>query len=548
MKSKLLIVVSVIIGSQLFAQSSTYEQVYTIFQAKCASCHNQSVYSGQLNLGSAPATVYTSIVNHNPINPAAVSAGYKLIAPGDPHRSSLMRKINNSLDPGNNATVNEGAAMPQSPNPPLSDYEIELVRQWILAGAPQTGMVVDTSLLTMYYSGQGINSIPVPLTPPPASQGFQVHIGKVFIPPATEQEFFIKYNPKIASNIEVYRVELMQSPQSHHLVVYKFFPGQDVNFRQGLRSAYSTGSDGPSHGSADALAAFSPLTTDCVLPTGTAYKVEGSSIFDINLHIPNSNPDSVLAAEIYINFYTQPSGTAQKIMYRRNFPKLDIIMPPGDTTTFDNIPCYDSSETNMWQIWNLYSHTHRYGIDYDIWRRNPDLTKGDQIYEGFYNYEYTFNQGYYGWGVHSAQEHFSPFLEVNPSEGMLSRVIFYNYGTDTARFGLTSLDEMAVIGFEYTYGDPIPTKVPDIKTEELSLNIYPNPYLDEAKVSYTLKENATVKLEVYNLVGEKVETIASEEQSRGNHVYTLKSDRPGIYFLNVTINGKTYTKKLIKSN
>jgi hypothetical protein len=546
MKSKLLVLI-IIFNSQLFAQS-TYMQVYNVLQAKCASCHNQSVYSGQLNLAAAPATVYTNIVGHNPVNPAAASKGYKLISAGDPHRSSLLRKINNSLDPDNNSTPNEGAAMPQSPNPPLTNYEIELVRQWILAGAPQTGMVVDTSLITMYYSGHGINSIPVPLAAPAPSDGFQIHLGKIFVAPSTEKEIFLKYNPKISDTTEIYRVELLQAPQSHHLVVYKFFPGQDINFRQGLRSAYDTGSDGPSHGSADPLVAFSPLTSDCVLPTGTAYRVEQNPIFDLNLHIPNSDPDSVLAAEVYVNFYTQPKGTAQKIMQRRNFPKLDIIIPPGDTTTFDNIPAYDSSETNMWQIWNLYSHTHRYGIDYDIWKRNADYSKGDQIYEGWYNYEYTFNQGYYGWGVHGAQEHFSPFLEINPLEGLLSRVKFYNYGTDTARFGLTSLDEMAVIGFEFTYGDPIPTSVPDIKTERISLNVYPNPYLDEAKIAYTLEENSTVKIEVYNILGEKVQSIIDENQQRGSHSYTVKAEQSGVYFLHITVNVMSYVKKLIKSN
>lgn len=546
MKSKLLIVAA-FFSLQLAAQS-TYMQVYSIFQSKCSSCHNQSIYSGQLNLASDPATVYSHIVGHNPINPSALSKGFKLIAAGDPHRSSLMRKINNGLDPDNDRTPQEGVLMPQSPNPPLSTYEIELIRQWIMEGAPQTGMVVDTALITTYYSGLGINSVPVPLTAPAAGQGFQLHLGKIFVPPSSEKEYFIKVDPKISATTEIYRVELVQSPQSHHLVVYKFFPGQDVNFRQGLRSAYDSLGNGPSHGSADALTAFSPLTTDCVLPTGTAYRIEQNAILDLNLHIPNADPDSVLAAEVYLNFYTQPSGTAQKIMYRRNFPKMDIVIPPGDTTVFDDVLANDSAETNMWQIWNLYSHTHRYGIDYDIWKGTATGAKGDQIYEGWYNFEYTFNQGYYGWGVHGAQEHFSPFLEVNPLQGLISKVVFYNYGTDTMYFGMTSQDEMAVIGFEYTYGDPIPTSVPDIKSEKISLNVYPNPYQDEAKVIYKLEENANVKIELFNVLGEKVQSVINEQQDRGVHSYSVKSEKSGIYTLNVTINGVTYNKKLIKSN
>ncbi len=544
---KNLLLASLFLSSQLFAQS-TYMQVYSIFQAKCASCHNSSVFSGSLDLASAPSVVYTHIVNHNPVNPASLALGHKLISGGEPHRSLLLRKINNGLDTDNNISVNEGAAMPQSPNPALSNYEIELVRQWVLSGAPQTGMVVDTALLTKFYSGYGITNPAVPLAPP-STAGFQIHLGKVFVAPASESEVFIKYNTRLTDTTEVYRVQPLQPAQSHHLVIYKFFPGQDVNYAKGFRSATGTGGNGPSHASADALSAFSPLTLDHVLPAGTAYRVEKNAVFDLNLHIVNPNPDSVLGAEVYINFYTQPKGTAQKIMYRRNFPDLSIVIPPGDSTIYDNVAAFDSTETNMWEIWIMYTHTHRYGVDYDIWKRNPDFTKGDQVYEGFYDFDYAVNQGYYGWGVHGAQERFSPFLEINPQLGFLSRAKWYNFGTDTVRFGLTSLTEMSVIGFEYTYGPPIATAgLQTIENSTLSFKTYPNPYSDVTKITYSLKESSKVKLEVYNVLGEKVQTLAEEEQNKGNYQYTFNNSEAGIYFLAITVNGKRYLQKLIQTD
>src|ERR1041385_5518065 len=94
------------------AQTSTYQQVYNLLSVKCGACHNASVNSGQLNLQAAPATVYTKLVNFTPVNPAAAAKGDKRISPGDPHRSFLMRKINDSLDADNGLNQpSEGAVM-----------------------------------------------------------------------------------------------------------------------------------------------------------------------------------------------------------------------------------------------------------------------------------------------------------------------------------------------------------------------------------------------------------------------------------------------------
>lgn len=535
MIKKNLLVAATFFLSAFFSDSaiaqSTYQQVYNIFQAKCSGCHNQSVNSGQLNLAAGLAATYTAIVNKNPVNPAAISKGDKRISPGDPHRSFLMRKINDSLDMDNGIIQpNEGAVMPNPPNPPMTKYEIEMVRQWIMAGAPQTGMVVDTSLINEYYTVGGINSVTA-LAPPAPGTGFQVHLGKIFVPKSTEVEIFIKYNPKVSAATEVIQLSLAQSPQSHHFVIYKFFPGQDVNFAQGYRYNSGTGANGPSHGSADALSAFAPQQTLHTLPPATAYYLEQNAIFDLNLHILNSSPDSVLAAEIYFNMYTQPIGTAQKYMYRRNFPDLGIVLPPGDTTTVYDL-AVDSSETNMWDIWILYTHTHRYGIDYDVWKRNSDGSQGAQIYEGWMDWTYTFNQGYYAWGVGAPQEHFdNPFMEINPWEGLFHKATFYNYGTDTSYFGLTSQDEMMVMGFEFTYGSLI-NSVKDMDKNKSNVKFYPNPFVESTTMVIADKQPANYRLKLYDVFGKEV---SSHNIHNSN---TAKINRgnlsPGIYLYKVS--------------
>ncbi|MFY9311124.1 MAG: T9SS type A sorting domain-containing protein [Bacteroidia bacterium] len=543
MNPKKLLFLVVCFSTQMMLAQSTYQQIYSIFQAKCSGCHNSSTNSGLLNLTAAPSAVYAALVNHAPVNPAAVSKGFKRITPGYPHRSFLLRKVNNSLDPDNNITNAEGGIMPSPPNPSLTNYEIELIRQWVLHGAPETGTVVDTALINTFYATGGINSVPVPLTPPSPSAGFQVHLGKIFLAPSTETEIFIKYDLKLADTLEINRIELSQSPQSHHFVIYKYFEGQAVNFPEGLRDTTMNG-----HGSTNILTAFSPQTTDHVLPTGTAYLIPQNEIWDLNYHLVNSSPDSILAAEIYFNVYTQPKGTAQKYMYSKFFPNFSIVIPANDSASFTSIAA-DTAETNMWDIWILYTHTHRFGVDYDVWKRNPDGSEGQQVYEGFYNFEYTFDQGYYAWGVEAPQRHFDPFLEINPKDGLLHKASYYNYTNAPVYFGMTSQDEMMVMGFQYTEGASLdPSAIKENKADGISFKVYPNPFSGEAKVSYALKGAADVKVEVYNMLGEIVETLFDAQQTKGIHTHTLRTQLPGIYFLNVTVNGKTYSHKMIKTN
>lgn len=521
------------------AQStSTYQQVYSIFQAKCIACHNYGTFAGQLNLDMPPSQMYSNIVGKNPVNPTALARGDKRIDPGYPHRSFLMRKINTGLDADNGiAQPAEGAVMPSPPNPPLSNYEKELIQQWILYGAPQTGLVVDTSLINTFYTVGGINSVPVPLTPP-VSNGFQIHVGKIFMKPKSETEIFLKYNPKLADTIEINRIKLAQSIQSHHFVIYKFYPGQANPYPEGFRDTSMS-----SHGSADILTAFSPQTIDHILPTGTAYRVEKTGVFDLNYHLVNSNQDSVLAAEIYFNIYTQPKGTAQKFMFSRFFPNLGIIIPPGDTSTFTvgAFDVYDSTDTDTkynWNIWIMYTHTHRYGLDYDVFFRNQNGSMGQQIYEGFYNFEYTFNQGYYAWGVEAPQRHFYPFLEVNPYDGFIHRAVYKNTGTDTAYFGLTSKDEMMVFGFQYTLGNPVSVKenFPDNKS---GISIFPNPFTNTATLQITNTDDAKMRnaeLKVFDMFGKTVfqDILNIPGGQSGTKNVTLNLNLPaGMYFFKV---------------
>jgi len=76
---------------------------------------------------------------------------------------------------------------------------------------------------------------------------------------------------------------------------------------------------------------------------------------------------------------------------------------------------------------------------------------------------------------------------------------------------------------------------------------YPNPFNPTTTISYTLKENASVRVTVYDRLGREVKVIVDENQSAGNHTVEFNASNlpSGIYFYRIKANDKTEVKKMI---
>ncbi|HLP52371.1 MAG TPA: hypothetical protein VK154_15895, partial [Chitinophagales bacterium] len=143
---------------------STYDQVYTILQTKCTGyCHGSAHVSG-LNFTGTSSEVYNRLVNVAPVNTTASAAGLKLVSPGNPYLSLLMKKVSHGLDPKNSLAAGMGNTMPDNSDT-LSKAQIETVRQWIVWGAKDTGTTHNANLIADYYTNGGIEEMAAPLTP-----------------------------------------------------------------------------------------------------------------------------------------------------------------------------------------------------------------------------------------------------------------------------------------------------------------------------------------------------------------------------------------------
>lgn len=535
------------LSSSVQAQE-TFEMIHSLLQTRCAGngCHNGT--SATFDVTQSSADLYADLVNADPINPTALGKSNKLIKPGYPTRSFLLRKVAHGLSDVLELEQAEGNDMP-SAGGALADQEVELIRQWIIFGAPETGNVVDTALINTYYREGGIDDTYADHEAPAEGEGFQMYMGRIFVPPLTEREYYMKFDPEIATGIEVTKIETYLAAETHHFVIYSFNPGADVEYVDGLRDAYDPGAQN-SHADIKNPIATGPGLWNYELPEGTAYYWPAHTVFDMNLHIKNTSPTQILSTDLYMNVYTQAAGTTDQYMRIKLFPVLDISIPQDNQEHIFTEVANDPAADKSWKIWNLYTHTHKYGTMYNAYVRNPDGSKGDELYNGDYSYELGFDVGYYRTGPEVTFRYFpdNELYEIDPRIGIVHEAGFINTdGPDPVLWGLTSDEEMMVLGVQYIEGADL-TGVEEIAPVE-GLRLYPNPTQRNFSLSFNLLEDANLSIDLYDLMGKRINTLYAGSTGNGMFNRAFNTDQlglsAGIYTLNISVDGATVSQKLV---
>jgi hypothetical protein len=111
-------------------QAATFDVVQqTIFSPRCAipTCHDSRTRSGDLIL--EPGQSYPQLVGVEPDIESAADAGLLRVDPGDADNSFILIKLEGPPPVYGSRMPLTGAL--------LSDAEVDLIRRWIVAGAPQ---------------------------------------------------------------------------------------------------------------------------------------------------------------------------------------------------------------------------------------------------------------------------------------------------------------------------------------------------------------------------------------------------------------------------
>ncbi|MEZ4887854.1 MAG: T9SS type A sorting domain-containing protein [Chitinophagales bacterium] len=573
-KTTLLLLTCLLFGNSFcfnVEAQSTGEQVYTIFQTHCsdAGCHNNSDAISGLDLQGAGVNamldVYNEIYRQQPNNTAAKEADFQLIYPGDPYRSSIFRYINNGMA-GDVALLDLEDILDIHANIEMSDVEKETIRQWIVFGAPSSGEVIDPNLIEEFYAGGGIwaSDPQNPPAKPDPSEGFQIHLGPIFLKPSDlssglleDVEYLSKYYlPDYLGNVEVKEIET-HIGSSHHFIIYEFTDQNAANnMPYGLRDV--------NHDNVVLVDAYQE-SRSTVLPKGTAFRWPKGSALDLNAHVINYTNTAITATDVFINVYTQEYGTAAQEMNVQLLPNFGISIPNDGQLDEEEAPYFLSFLPQQIHIWQITSHTHKYGKSFDVWLRNSNGTKGEHIfsankYNGIPECE-TIEYDY----LHPPTRTFSPFLPIRLSEGLIHRATYMNDGPSGVFWGATADDEMMITVISYVTsldGVEIPDpsvcfideitdveEIPVSTSPYIQLSLQPNPASQFTTLHISSPMASKGNLAIYDMVGRKVqlhENISFERGMNNELQLDVSSLDSGVYLLQLEdANGKKSGLKMI---
>jgi hypothetical protein len=530
-------------------EPSTWEQIQrTILNRQCTTCHlTGSSFARQSGLVLQEDVAYEQLVEAAPRNAAAAADGLVRVSSrgGLPGllRSFLWEKINaEEQDHFYSDHPHYGALMPLG-QPSLTRGELELIRQWIEAGAPALGVVAAAALLqdTSRYTAPEF----VVLEPP--EEGIQLHLGP-FEVWATDDREFLYYEPlTTAEDLYVKGYEISMRPGSHHFIAYNYPEGGEVPVPQQYRDIRNAQGK---HDFAVVVEVnelfpqrfFIGTQTPYVnyrFPPGVALRLPAGSGFDLNAHYVRS--DQVETGEVYANIYTVERDQVEVVAEPGNFNNLSIELPPGEITTLRRKFFFEETR----HIIQMWSHAHEHMLEFSI-----QAVGGERDGELLY------------WT--NDWEH-PPLLELDPpltmgAEEGLELITTYNNWTDeTIRFGFRGSDEMQFVFFISYSGDYVRPSTAVLEESEPALPQrfvlqpnYPNPFNGTTVIRYTLPQSGPVELAVYNLAGQKVAVLAEGLRQAGAHAADWdgrdgrgRALASGVYVYRLRAGGQKETRKLL---
>jgi len=145
-------------------------------------------------------------------------------------------------------------------------------------------------------------------------------------------------------------------------------------------------------------------------------------------------------------------------------------------------------------------------------------------------------------------------LDYSDRDGEL-RVIIYSWKSnqieqgDGALFTVSGKGKISLrkVQFSDPYGSLMKVKTSIIPIAFKLAQNYPNPFNPVTTIAFDLPRNSDVTLTIYNIMGEKVETLVSSGLKAGHYEvnWNARSVSSGIYFYTINAGSFTDTKKMV---
>ncbi len=396
--------------------NSTFEAIQkNIFEAHGCNqqaCHGSSKQGG---LDLSPDVAYQNLFEV----PSTESA-FARVQPGDKSRSFLWLKLAAKTDPTQLPVGVEVAGAPMPNNlAALSSDELDLVRLWIYAGAPQSGTVAGTQGLMDACVAPPEPLLITPLPPPAPGTGVQFTMPPWKLEAHSEHEICFATYYDISSQVPkefqdpsgtMFRFnvqDLRQDPQSHHLILNRYTGSPDDVHDPSFGAWKCNGGDkaGQTCEPTDLTSCGAGTCTSAIQqsfacngfgPSGLGvnkYSIGGAQQAQFHSQLSDGVFAQIpMKGILFWNSHAFNLTDEDTMMHGRmnytfatdtRFPAVNIFdasmifsahTPPYKTSTL----CNDFVLPQGARLFNLTSHTHKHGKHFTI-----QLPNQSTIYESF---------------------------------------------------------------------------------------------------------------------------------------------------------------------
>ena len=440
-----LLIGSMLVTNLCLAQESSWQTIQShIFQGNCVSCHSEGTsFARQSDLVLSDDRAYSELVGVLPNNSTARADGLMRVSPtGGPiglFQSFLWEKINAAdQDHFYDDHPGYGALMPLGA-PSLTNGQLEFVKTWIMEGAPQTGSVVDVSVLddTSRFEPPEFRVLD------PPQNGIQLHLGPFDIWPSEKHDReFLYYQPyETETDQLVSRYEISYRPGSHHFILYNYEQGESTpqpevyrdirnqNGRVDLRTAFEIGGLFPFQFFIGSQAPY----TNFSFPPGVALRLPAGQGFDLNSHSVNRGTESQVG-EVYVNMHMSDPEDIIHVADYGSFSNGDLHLPPQQETVVSRTFRFDETQHVMQMFSHAHEHMTEFRVEHVGGERDGELIYWTNDWE------------------HPPSLEFETPLTFERGDRVRLVTTYYNDTDDEIEFGLLSSDEMQILFYIYYTG------------------------------------------------------------------------------------------------
>ncbi len=271
-----------------------------------------------------------------------------------------------------------------------------------------------------------------------------------------------------------------------------------------------------------------------------------------NREIPNSNQPNNLLAGFWDDL--NPNNGGQVYRYETN----DSVV-----VSWISIPHYGSGGPYTFQIIILSNGTIVYQYQ-TMGTRLDESTIGIEDAAGSIGLEVAFNQQYVESNM--AIKFVRGWLRAEPEFGIVnpSSADTVNITFDASWLAIGDYTgEITIDGFDIYHDEPTVTipvtmhisdvvgiddeGLSDLPTSFALGQNYPNPFNPQTSINYALPKDSHVKIEVFDLLGRRVETVVNSDQEAGVHevIWNAERQASGIYFYRMQADGFNKTNKML---